>query len=300
MSSNSTVRVYVNDKRIATGKVWKGQFLQVYPEVKTFPSEGEWRTAIYESLIPTIKFVTTEDQRKTKKTVKPIVKPIPVKAQPVAKAVVPPLNKSVINPESEEQVDHIWICGYCRLPPGGAGHRECICLGYNFSVEAWEKARIYPNKKKVGSSSQEVSKDPCDWSYQKTNKATFPPGKYYIGDLCYALDDRLYDNVFGPEYRTGYYCMNNNSSHAFMMGDTGGDGEFKGSDGFKYPVDAGIIGIASESILDADKVPYDGGKMYTFKGNVTMNVKWNKFEFYSDNYRDPEVTIYMYDDDNDD
>jgi hypothetical protein len=299
---SSTVRVYVNEKRIATGKVWKGQFLQVFPEKKTFASEAEWRTAIYESLIPTIKFVTTEAKVKKvvpKNSVNEIVRPIPIRPVDIKPAppVVKPAVKPVLNPESDEEDDDTgnWKCGYCRLPAGN-DHRMCICQGYNFSVRAWEEGRIYPKKKRSTTTNGEVSKNPQDWTYLKANKAIFPPGKYYIGDLCYALDDTLYDNVFGPQYRTGYYCMNDNTDHAFMMGDTGGDGEFQGTDGFKYPVDAGIIGIASESTLDADKVPYDSGKMYTFKGNVTMNSKYNKFTFESDNYSDPNITIYIYDD----
>ncbi len=315
---SSTVRVYVNDKRIATGKIWKGQFLQVFPDKKTFASEADWRTAIYESLIPTIKFVTTESKPPKKQKANEIVKPIPIRAAPVKPepapvkpepapvkpqpAPVKPAKKPVLNPESEDEDeevgDNMWTCGYCRLPAGN-DHRMCICKGYNYSVAAWEEGRIYPAKTKAKETIP-LSKNSKDWTFERTSRATFPPGRYYIGDLCYALDDTLYDKVFGPQYRSGKYTMPNEPSHAFMMGDTGGDGEFRGTDGFNYPVDAGIIGIAAESTLDPAKAPYDGGRMYTFKGNVSVHCRNDKFRFSSDNYTDESLTIFITEDNEDD
>ncbi len=303
---SSTVRVFVNEKRIATGQVWKGQFLQVYPEKKTFTSEGEWRTAIYESLIPTIKFVTeTKSPKKVKKEKKvnqiviPVaVKPEPVPVKPAQVLVAPnPTSKHILNPESDQEEDHNWICGYCRKGPGGAGHRECICIGYNYSVAAWEQDHIYTNKAKKEMKNQDaaVSYYPSDWSHKNIKKATFPPGTYYIGDLCYALDEDLYDSVFGQDYDSGHYSQKNNPNHVFMLSDTGiGDGAYRGTDGHEYCVDAGILGIASESVLDPKKAPYDGGKVYTFKGNVSVSFKpYDKFQFYSDNYTDKNITIYI-------
>lgn len=281
---SSTVRVYVNDKRIATGKPWKNEFLQVYPEKKTFASEAEWRTSIYQSLVPTIRFVTTE---------------APVKVKPVVKPEVKAKEKPAPNPKEEDKpVDRNWICGYCRLPQGN-DHRMCICHGYNYSVKAWENGRIYPNKNKETKSAS-VSEDKNDWDYQKTSKMSLPPGTYYVGDLCYALKDTLYDKVFGPQYRDGYYCSKSNPSDLFMMGGTGGDGEFRGTDGKMYPVDAGIIGIASESTLDKNKRFADCGSMYTFKGNVLVKFRQDKFEFSSDKYDDPYLTIYIYEDEYED
>lgn len=296
---NSTVRVYINDKRIATGKPWKNEFLQVFPEKKTFASEAEWRTSIYESLHPTIKFVVEEPK---KKKVKEVAPPAKVELTPVPP--VPPVSpvpnpvKAVINPEDEEEVekeDRKWVCGYCSLPPGN-DHRMCICRGYNFSVAAWEDGRIFLGPSKSSKNNKDtstVSKDKNDWTYQKAHRMTFPPGTYYIGDLCYALNDTLYDKVFGPKYNEGCYTSKLNPSDVFMMGDTGGDGEFKGTDGKMYPVDAGIIGIASESVLDPKKKPY-GGSMYTFKGDVSVRFREDKFQFYSNAIGDPNLTIYIY------
>ena len=31
-------------------------------------------------------------------------------------------------------------------------------------------------------------------------KCTLPPGRYYIGDICYALKNEIYDNIWGDKY----------------------------------------------------------------------------------------------------
>lgn len=138
-----------------------------------------------------------------------------------------------------------------------------------------------------------------DWIHSRLYKTTLPPGTYYIGDLCYALDDYLYDNVFGPSYQDGYFVCSKNPKDVFMMGGTGGDGLFRGTDGKKYAVDAGIIGIASESTLNPKKVPYNGGSLYTFKSQVTVKIREDKFIFHGQTYEDPNLTIYIYEDEED-
>lgn len=262
---NSTVRVYFENKRIATGKTWKDKFLQVYPEKKTFESEAVWRSHWYQSILSGIRFDVK----------------IKVKSAPAAPAAPPP-SPETVQPEN-------WICGYCRLPAGN-DHRMCICRGYRYSVEAWEKARIFPSSLKTQPTAA-LSLKPIDWMYQKQFTKTLPAGKYYIGDLCYALHDTLYEEVFGPSYHDGYFQMNTNPNHVFMMGSTGGDGEFRGSDGKKYAVDAGIIGIASESTLDPKKKPFNGGRLYTFSSPVKVNLKGSHFSFEGTNYNDPQLTI---------
>jgi hypothetical protein len=292
---SSTVRVYVNNKRIATGKPWKGKFLQVYPEQKTYASEAEWRSAVYQSVVASIRF-----------EVKTVEKKVEAKANPIVVPKVPV--KPILNPEDEEEeekkpVDQNWICGYCRLPPGN-DHRMCICRGYNYSVIDWEKARVFakkvePKKEEPKPTPSKLSLNRKDWSYSKLFKTTLPAGTYYIGDLCYALDDTLYDKVFGPQYECGLFTSLANPKHVFMMGNTD-DGLYRGTDGKEYPVDAGIIGIASEATLDPKKAPYDGGSLYTFTSPVSVKLKEDKFIFYGEKYTDPRLTIYIYEEDYED
>jgi hypothetical protein len=220
---SSTVRAVINNKRVATGKPWKNGFIQVYPEQKSFASEAEWRSQVYQSILNGMQFQSGDDSESESESNK-IVREAPVKREVVEKF----------------------------------------------------------NKK--------------DWIHSNLKKTTLPPGTYYIGDLCYALDDYLYENVFGPSYQDGYFVSSKNPNHVFMMGSTGGDGKFRGTDGKNYSVDAGIIGIASEGTLDPKNAPYKGGSLYTFKTDVTVKLREDKFIFYGQSSSDPSLTIYIYED----
>lgn len=73
--------------------------------------------------------------------------------------------------------------------------------------------------------------------------AKFGPGKYFIGDICYALPDEKYDKVWGDKYNyaEGFY-----DTEGFAVAGTAiGDGLYTGSDNVKYSVDAGVIGITN-------------------------------------------------------
>lgn len=124
--------------------------------------------------------------------------------------------------------------------------------------------------------------DMLKWEFKENVcNMTFPPGKYYIGDLCYALQDCIYDGVFGKQgYEEGLYSS---SLGSFMMHGTGGDGEFPGSDGYKYPVDAGLIGIASLACCNPEKDIY-GGKVFEFKEPVKCKFNEEAFVFTSGNF----------------
>jgi hypothetical protein len=100
------------------------------------------------------------------------------------------------------------------------------------------------------------------WNFELKRVFTVPAGHYYIGDLCYALDDSFYDGVFGGHgYEDGLYTKKENPSLLFAMTGTGGDGVFKGSNGWTFGVDAGIIGIASKELCSKN----DGGHFVEFK-----------------------------------
>jgi hypothetical protein len=56
----------------------------------------------------------------------------------------PPL-EPLPQPQPEPQIQTLskkfWICAYCDLPLGN-DHRPCICYGFEYSVDAWQKAAI--------------------------------------------------------------------------------------------------------------------------------------------------------------
>lgn len=279
---SSTIRAIVNNKRVATGKPWKNQFLQVYPELKTFASEAEWRSQVYQSILSSIKFEPEVVEEK-----KMAVKKEEAKKPPVP--VVPPVAPAQPKQESDD-----WICGYCSKGPGN-DHRMCICKGYYYSVQAWEKDRIFATKQE-STADLPLSLNPKDWSHKEVRQTTLPAGTYYIGDLCYALDDKLYEQVFGAGYDSGLYSMTKNPNHCFWLESTDGDGEFTGSDSRSYFVDAAILGIASESTLDPKKKPYTGGHMHTFKSPVKVGLKNDRFFFLGQDYTDPQLEIPLYQD----
>lgn len=77
----------------------------------------------------------------------------------------------------------------------------------------------------------------------------------YIGDICYALEDDVYDGVWGKnDYEPGRYETEDGLQ--FAVDNTYcGDGLYESCDGEFYPVDAGVIGVvdlrlATKSSLD--------------------------------------------------
>lgn len=70
-------------------------------------------------------------------------------------------------------------------------------------------------------------------------------GKYFIGDVCYALDDDIYIQIWGGkfQYKDGCY-----KDFGFAVAGTMyGDGCYHGTDGISYGVDAGVLGITNIS-----------------------------------------------------
>jgi len=94
--------------------------------------------------------------------------------------------------------------------------------------------------------------DPDNWKRVGSTKKSFklPAGRYYIGDLCYAMKEEvegIWDGKFG--YEDGIY-KNAAGAHFAMRGTEDGDGMFVSNYGKDYPVDAGHIGIAHESLCN--------------------------------------------------
>ncbi len=116
------------------------------------------------------------------------------------------------------------------------------------------------------------------WNHTKIKTFTVPPGTYYIGDLCYALQDTIYDSVFGGTgYDTGVY--EKDDTFFFLSGTFAGDGVYKGSDDFEYAVDSGTIGICSQKLVDFSKSSYRLGRIFEFKYPVECQFEDGLFRF---------------------
>lgn len=96
----------------------------------------------------------------------------------------------------------------------------------------------------------------------------FEPGKYYVGDLCYVLDDRWSEfcdlTIKHNECLDGSFIMED-GTRFWTHGTAYGDGTYKDSQGRAYSVDAGLIGVVSMDQIDEDPNCIDGGQIIEFK-----------------------------------
>lgn len=102
---------------------------------------------------------------------------------------------------------------------------------------------------------------------------------FYVGDLCYVLADDLYYDVWGGKY--GY------RSCVFTDPDTGlrvavadtafGDGCYIGSDGTKFPVDAGNIGVVPLELVTKE-LGLEDGKVTKTPGSARFMAENGQFK----------------------
>lgn len=96
----------------------------------------------------------------------------------------------------------------------------------------------------------------------------------YIGDLCYALENKVYHEIWGEQsnYKDGAYKDPETGLEFAMVGTAYGDGEYAGDDGNYYPVDAGIIGICDRKLATKyGNMEKYGRIVQDVKGKVTIS-----------------------------
>lgn len=240
---SSTLRLFLNNNRISTAvKTKTGSLLQVYPEKKSFTGEADWQAYWDLQMKPKIILRIGSPEDKEEEKKDFVPASAPVPAPRVTRS-------KKTYPASEVIFNTL-----AQLPP---------------AVEQKQP------EKKVSLS---------DWDVMKKENFSFelPAGTYYIGDLCYALSDDVYDKIFGGTgYSAGIY-KERSTGHTFALAHTAwGDGEFEGSDGKKFAVDAGIIGICSIALK---KKSGNGGHVYTFGSPVKCHFKMGWFTFFWDHY----------------
>lgn len=81
------------------------------------------------------------------------------------------------------------------------------------------------------------------------DRITMPAGVYYLGDPCYAFHDGWHDVLYGL-WATGHDAYIYKGFPILMFGTAYGDGCYGGSDGRTYGVDAGLIGLVHESLIE--------------------------------------------------
>ena len=135
---------------------------------------------------------------------------------------------------------------------------------------------------------------------------TFKPGTYFIGDICYCLNDDEYDNIWGKkyEYKDGSYGF-------FAVGGTAyGDGEYYGGE-WAFPVDAGVIGVVDMAHSKRSAEELDGDNYgcvltinhyltFTYNNCGIFNFEYDGQSFTIDTRADEEDDEYEDDYENED
>ena len=84
-----------------------------------------------------------------------------------------------------------------------------------------------------------------------------PAGVYYIGDLCYVMDDEWDEfcsiTIKGNECLSGEFTMSDGRRFA-TYGTKWGDGEYRDQYGNRYGVDAGLIGCIRMDDIKSVKI----------------------------------------------
>jgi hypothetical protein len=102
-------------------------------------------------------------------------------------------------------------------------------------------------------------------------EVTFGPGVYWLGDICYVLRDDIYDDVWGKQYHYEEGTFEFEGKEFAVAGTAYGDGAYRGSNGELYGVDAGVIGIVPDELVDPDKA---GTAMYSTELDVKKELKF--------------------------
>lgn len=102
---------------------------------------------------------------------------------------------------------------------------------------------------------------------------------FYIGDICYVLGEPLYHGVWGEQYnfQHGTFSDPKTGLSVAVAGTAYGDGCYLGSDGTKFPVDAGVIGVVPLELVQY-KNSLDCGKVVKCPGMARLEAEDGKFE----------------------
>ncbi len=249
---STTVRLFSNDNRISTAvKYSSGKVYQVYPTKMTFPSEHLWQASWESSVHPQMSLRWGKYNKGR----------LMVNGERISTGAVTADNRVFQVYPTKHMFDSV-----------DAWHQHWINqMKPVLTVKAAEPVKKAKAKKAKLS----------DWTVIERNsfKTTLDADDYYIGDLCYVFSNDMYDGIFGAtSYSSGIY-KENNTDRVFAVASTAyGDGEYDGSDGNKFAVDAGIIGICSKDLMAKDD---GGGHMYEFNHPVICRFRGGHFSFES-------------------
>lgn len=98
---------------------------------------------------------------------------------------------------------------------------------------------------------------------------------FYIGDICYALNSKVYDEVWGGcGYMDGIHEVPGTGRSFAVAGTAYGDGTYEDDHGRDYGVDAGVIGIVPGELAEST----DGGHYFEGAGTATFEAVDGMFD----------------------
>lgn len=107
-----------------------------------------------------------------------------------------------------------------------------------------------------------------------TGKITSSKG-FYIGDICYALEDKTYHEVWGGEnYMDGVYEVPGTGRSFAVAGTAYGDGTYEDTYGREYSVDAGNIGLVPAELASRTV----DGHYFEVSGTATFEAERGYFK----------------------
>ena len=78
-----------------------------------------------------------------------------------------------------------------------------------------------------------------------------PKGTYFIGDPCYSIRDNKRWSIFCDNMGEDFDELTEfEGTPIFVHGTMYGDGVYRGTDGFMYGVDSGLLGVIPTSLID--------------------------------------------------
>lgn len=118
---------------------------------------------------------------------------------------------------------------------------------------------------------------------------------FYIGDICYVLNEDVYDKVWGgADYKDGKYDVPGTGQQFIVAATAWGDGFYEDGEHHEYPVDAGNIGLVPLELVerpysqhgrvieepgDATYTAEDGVFIITLPSGKTVSIDTNDEEF---------------------
>ena len=109
-------------------------------------------------------------------------------------------------------------------------------------------------------------------TFNKTYDAVLPAGTYFVGDVCYFLQDSLMKDVWSSKFNNSSGCFTQADGSGFVVTKPfDGNGLYTGSNRFIYDVEMENLGVVPVSM--GDKSKFTGcGTFHKFKEPVSVSV----------------------------